>query len=229
MAVSLRQTSVTPSPVERTPGPAEPKPVLAHAYLARLSALYDEAAQTAHLANLLGRAPWAAGVLGVGALATALATAQTVSTAGLVTWLLLIAAGVVAMSRAYGRAIEAPFERAILKGFAQDVSATLLYAGFAWGAGLFLALPADIGILPCVAFTAGMSIVLACLLRARDVAFCFLVPATAMGAFAAPMRPLEGNAATMLAILAGGLAAAGIAALAERLSAALPSRVPQPG
>ncbi len=234
MAASLRGTPLPPAPaaVTRVKAPDADAGLLAaapHAYLARLAALHDEAAETAHLANLLGRAPWAAAALGTATLASAaLAAAQSVSTTGLFIWLLLMGASVMAIARVYGRAIAAPFERMILKGFAHDLSAILLYAGFAWGAGLFLALPADTAIVPCVAFTAGLAIVLAIVVRTRDVALCFLVPATAMGAFAALMRPAAGNGATMLAILAGGLVAAGAAALLERWSAPGLPRAPQP-
>jgi hypothetical protein len=218
MAASLRHPSTQPV---SEPSP-DARPTLtapAHAYLARLAALHDEAAETAYLANLLGRAPWAAAALGVVALGCAVASAQSVSMAGIVTWLALVVAGIVAIARSYGQAIAAPFERTLLKSFARDLSAILLYVGFAWGAGLFLALPAGMGMLPSIAFTAGVSVVVSAVLRARDVALCFLVPATAMGAFAALMRP-EGNATTMLVILAGGAVAAGLVVLIERLSGA---------
>ncbi len=42
------------------------------------------------------------------------------------------------------------------------------------------------------------------------------------------MRPSEGNALTMLAILGGGLVAAGAVVLLERWSASGLSRAPQP-
>lgn len=219
MAASLPQPSLTPERhTQKLNEPSAALAIPAHAYLARLAALHDEAAEIAHLANLLGRTPWVAAALGGATIASALAAWSSASTMGLVTWLLLMAAGVVAILRAHQWAIQAPFERAALRGFARDLSAALLYTGFAWGAGLFLVLPATIGLAACLVFAAGLSVVLAGVLRARDVTFCFLVPATAMGAFAALMRPLEGNVATMLAILVVGLAVAAATAVLERMS-----------
>lgn len=220
MAVTLRHPPASSAPAPAAAPKHEfAKPV--HAYLARLAALHDEAAETAHLANLLGRAPWVATILGVTALAAA---AVSTSSAWAVTiWLALVAAGVIAIARAYSRSIDAPFARATLKVFAQDVSASLLYLGFAWGAALFLVLPADLGVAAGVAFTAGIAIILAGVLRARDVAFCFLVPASAMGAFCALMRPVDGSITVMLAILAGGAVAAGAATLIEKISGQFPA------
>lgn len=224
MTAVPRHSPEPPTP-SATPD-AAPKPVLSrpvHAYLARLAALHDEAAETAHLANLLGRAPWAAAVLGTATLASV--ALSTASAWGAVIWLALIAGGIIAIARIYNRAIKAPFERSMLQGFARDVSASLLYLGFAWGAGLFLVLPANIGIAAAVAFTTGISIILVGVLRARDVAFCFLVPASAMGAFCALMRPLDGAFALMFAILAGGAVAAGLTYLLERISGTLAPHV----
>jgi hypothetical protein len=224
MAVSLRMTPISRTPVSQAPAQApEPqKPTLpaalqvpAHAYLARLAALHDEAAETAYLANLLGRAPWAAGLLGAAALMTVLTSAQSASPVAVSVWVALVAIAVAAIGRTYGKAIEVPFDRETLKDFARSLSAILLFAGAAWGAGIFLAL-ANVGPVAALAFTATVSALLAAILRARDVAFCFLVPATAMGAFCALMR--DGGFAAMLALLAGGLLVAGAAILFERVT-----------
>jgi hypothetical protein len=233
MAASLRRASATPPPAAQQFGTAEPAGFVlaaaAHAYLARLAALHNEAAESSYLATLLDRAPWSAAALGVIAFATALAVAGSVPATGLVAWLLLIAAGIAAMVRLHVQAIAAPFERTALKGLVQNLSAILLYAGFAWGAGFFLVLPASPGIVASIAFTAGISIMVAGVLRTREMTFCFLAPATAMEAFGALVRPLEGNAAMLLAILAGGLVAAGAAVLSERLSGSAMPRAPQAG
>ena len=227
MAVSLRMTPISQTPVSQTPdsqiraqAPEPQKPTLpaalqapAHAYLARLAALHDEAAETAYLANLLGRAPWAAGLLGTAALVTALNSAQPASPVAVGIWVALVAIAVAAIGRTYGKAIEAPFDRETLKGFARSLSAILLFAGAAWGAGIFLAL-ASAGPVAALAFTATISALLAVILKARDVAFCFVVPATAMGAFCALMR--DDDFVAMLAVLAGGLLVAGAAILFER-------------
>jgi hypothetical protein len=188
--------------------------LLPHAYLARLAALRDEASETAHLANLLGRAPWIAGGLCVAAIGWA--TIRGTAGAGLAVWLLLVAAAAIAILRGYGRGIRAPFERPALQSFTHDLSAALLYAGFAWGAGIFLALPVQSGPLECAAFVGGIAVFLAGLLRAREIAFFFVVPATGMTLFAALMRPSAPDPAIFASILAGGAAAAASAALVER-------------
>ena len=59
------------------------------------------------------------------------------------------------------RTSRAPFQRPSLKSFARDVSAILLYAGFAWGAGAFLVLASDAGIFPTVLFAAAHSLAMA--------------------------------------------------------------------
>jgi len=215
---------MTPAPEAPELQPAIPSPTTesaatpAHAYLARLSALHDEAAETAHLANLLSRAPWVAGLLGLAALGTGLLSAGAVSSVSLGTWLLLVTVAVAAIARSYGKAIEAPFDRAALKAFARSLSAILLYAGAAWGAGLFLALPDSVGLAGTIAFAATISALVAGILRARDMAFSFLVPATAVGAFCTLMR--DANLTDALGILAGGLLVAAAATLLERLMTA---------
>jgi hypothetical protein len=212
---------MTPAPEAPELQPAIPSPTTesaatpAHAYLARLSALHDEAAETAHLANLLSRAPWVAGLLGLAALGTGLLSAGAVSSVSLGTWLLLVTVAVAAIARSYGKAIEAPFDRAALKAFARSLSAILLYAGAAWGAGLFLALPDSVGLAGTMAFAATISAFVAGILRARDMAFSFLVPATAIGAFCTLMR--DANLTDALGILAAGLLVAAAATLLERL------------
>ena len=219
MAANVRMTQVPQGP-EPSPRPTA-LDAPAQAYLARLAALHDEAAETAHLANLLGRAPWAASALGVAALGTALASVAQVSSAPLAAWLGLLAIAVAAIARSYSKAIEAPFDRTTLKGFAKSLSAILIYAGGAWGAGIFLALPAQLGIPGSILFVAALSAILVGILRARDLSHSFVASATAMGAFCALMR--DANVAAAAGILASGLLIAGAAILLERFSAPLPS------
>lgn len=214
MAVSLRVSPVPQEPQKPEAGLPAALVRPTHAYLARLAALHDEAAATAHLANLLGRSPWIAAIIGAAALSTGLAGG--VGTAGLAVWLGLTAIAVTAILRAYAKAIDAPFDRTNLKGFAATLSAALLFAGFAWGAGFLLALPEGTGLAGSLLFALGPAAVLAAVLRARDVAFCFLVPAAAMSAFAALMQGFDLSAA--LAILAGGILVAAANYGLERLS-----------
>jgi len=219
MSARLRMTPAPEAPEPRPTADATPDTSSpAHAYLARLASLHDEAAETAHLANLLGRAPWMAGLLGLGALATALFCARSVSAPSLAVWLLLMTGAVGAIARRYGKAIEAPFDRTSLKIFARNLSAILLYAGAAWGAGLFLALPESLGLAGSIAFTATLTALMAGVLRARDMAFSFLVPATAVGAFSSLMH--DASLTDALGILAGGLLVAAATMLLERLMTA---------
>ena len=219
MVARLRMTPAPEAPEPQPVAPPQaPETPPAHAYLARLAALHDEAAETAHLANLLGRGPWMAGLLGLGALATAWFCAGSVSSVSLGVWLILVTVAVAAVARSYGQAIEVPFDRTALKAFARSLSAILLYAGAAWGAGLFLALPDSVGLAGSIAFTATISAFVAGILRARDMAFSFLVPATAVGAFCTLMR--DANLTDALGILAGGLLVAAAATLLERLMTA---------
>src|ERR1700735_955167 len=81
------------------------------ASLAQLAMLHDEARETAVLANLLGRAPYAALALAGMALVTAALSFAQSFTPALITWLVLVAAGIGAILRAYAYTIKAPFER----------------------------------------------------------------------------------------------------------------------
>jgi hypothetical protein len=185
MAVLPSETS---QPAARQPAPQTERRADPRIRLAQLSRLHDEAQETALLANLLGRAPQTAAALALFALATAALSFASMPAAAIAAWLALVGAAVVAIWRAYSRAIEAPFERATLKNFAGDLSAILFYAGFAWGAGAFLAVPAQASAL--VLFAAGPVLLVAGLLRAKDQALLFLAPVAALTIAAALVRPV---------------------------------------
>jgi len=171
--------------------------------LAQLARLHNEAAETAMLANLLGRAPQIMAVLGLGALVVAGLSLGAMPLAQSVVWLALVAAGVVALWRSYARAMEAPFELFPLKGFAGDLSAVLFYAGFAWGAGAFLALAPQANIAAAALFLGvpGAALVYA----ARGKAVFFLAPVCALALAAIVLRPLGGFAAASLTLAAAGV------------------------
>jgi len=184
------------------------------AYIARLAELHDEAAETALLANLLGRVPYLAAIL----LAVTIATAMLVHApaAPLLTWVTLIGAGLVALMRVYVIMIAAPFERAPLRFFARDLQAIMLYVGFAWGAGSFLALPADVTLVHVLAFGVGPTAFVALITRASDAVACFAIPAVLLSAAAAASRPFESGAFASAAILATGFAIMAVTYLRER-------------
>jgi hypothetical protein len=160
--------------------------------ITQLALLHAEAQDTARLANLLGRSTHAAIALVLMAIA-----ALAFGGAGLaegITWGIFMLAGAGAIVATYSRAIRQPFERTALKSFSQDLHAILVFAGFAWGAGAFLALPADAGMSTVVPFSAGAGAVIALLLRERECAFLFLAPVAALASFACVLRPLSGGA-----------------------------------
>jgi len=196
--------------------------------IARLAQLHREAEETALLANLLGRAPYAAVALAICAgLAVAFAATEMPATRT-VTWLVLMLVGIGALVRSYGQAITAPFERAALKSFAQDLMALTLYMGFAWGAGAFLVLPGDVSPLVTLAFAGGVPALFAILLRDRDASLCFLAPVAGLSAFACLLRPLSGSVLTLALVFIACGAVAGAILLGQRL-AARPLTDLQPG
>jgi hypothetical protein len=213
MAVTVRATAgVERVPSESLSSPERIDGPLSH--LVRLSELRDEAAETALLANLLGRMPYlAVALLGI---TSAVAVLAHAATAPLLTWLVLMGAGLVSLMRSYVITIAAPFERAPLRLFARDLQAIMLYVGFAWGAGSFLTLPADVTVLQAIMFSAGAAILVAAIGRASDATACFAIPVTILSAAAALLRPVESGFFACAAILAAGLAVMAVAYFAER-------------
>jgi hypothetical protein len=183
--------------------------------LAKLALLHAEAEETARLANLVGRSLPLALLLPTLCLFT-IALAAGMSLASQMVWGIFIAFATVALLRAYATAIAAPFERAVLKTFAKDMSAILLYAGFAWGAGAFLALPAGTSLAASIVFAIVPSIAVAILLREREAVFLFLAPASMLTAFAGVLKPFAGGALDAGLILIAATAIAGAAVLAEK-------------
>jgi hypothetical protein len=195
--------------------PAAASPAF-HASLVQLAMLHDEARETAMLANLLGRAPQVALVLAGLALVTAALTFTQVSIVLLAAWLALVAAGIAAIARAFSYTIKAPFERVPLRSFATDLSAILFFAGFAWGAGAFLAVPATASAPIVLLFSAGTCAVVAALLRSPEHALFFLAPVAGLAALASLMR---GQVAGLEVLVACGVVAAAVH-VADRFFAA---------
>lgn len=194
---------------------AEVTPEIQADPLAKLALLHAEAEETARLANLAGRSLYVALILPVQCV-FAIGLAAGASLASQIVWGVFIAFATVAILRAYQQVMAQPFERTALKSFAKDMSAILLYAGFAWGAGAFLGLSAQTGIAAAIAFVAVPSISVAVLLREREAVFLFLAPACMMAAFACVLRPFAGGALDAAAILIAGSAIAAAIMLADR-------------
>lgn len=178
--------------------------------VAKLAILHGEAQDTARLANLLGRSIYAASAFAVMAMG-AFALGGTGLFEGL-TWAVFVSVAVVALALAYRRTMRQPFERAALKSFSRDLNAILVFAGFAWGAGAFLILPATAGMGAVVAFSAGAGAVIALLLREQECAFLFLAPTAALASFACVLRPMTGGALDASLVLIASSVVAGVVA-----------------
>lgn len=168
--------------------------------LAKLKLLHNEAEETARLANLLGRSLYAGIALPVLAILTIGLSVEMRPDSQLV-WCLFVSAVAGSMLLAYRHAMRSPFERAALKDYAKDLSAILLFAGFAWGSGAFLALPADTAWVPAIMFVAAPSIIIAYLLRDREALMLFLAPSAALTVIASLLKPFAGGV-----LLAGTIA-----------------------
>jgi hypothetical protein len=196
--------------ITRQPEPQEqPAQERGHA-IAKLKLLHAEAEETARLANLLGRSGY------VGITLPALGVLTMALTAGVrpapqIVWLLFVGAVSLAMLAAYRHAMRSPFERASLKDYAKDLSAILLFAGFAWGGGAFLALPAGLSTLAAVSFAILPALAIGYLLRDREALALFLAPACGLTATACLLKPFAGGwiaAGVVIAVAAATMAAA---------------------
>ena len=213
--VTATEAGVPGWPASRTSDSGAP--ASGRAPLDQLAQLHDESVETARLANILGRTPGAAAVLLASGAAVVAFSAGQVSTPMLAIWGLFVAAAAIAMLRLYRHTLVSAFELLPLRAFVLDLHAVLLYAGFAWGAGAFLALPAAAGPWSLALFSAGAGRAIGALLRSRNATFFFLVPAAGL-----PMMAALFGAAGILGagiILGLGLLLAGIAEGTERLTA----------
>ncbi|MDE2184921.1 MAG: hypothetical protein KGJ78_18055 [Alphaproteobacteria bacterium] len=181
--------------------------------ITKLARLHAEAEETARLANLLGRSVHAAIALPVLAVLTIGFADGDV--ARQLVWCGFVLAVSIAIAVAYARAIRRPFERDALKEFAKDLSAILLFSGFAWGAGAFLALPAGSDPIAAVLFVAVPAIAMAALLREREAVFLFLAPVATLASFASVLRPTGSGAIDAGLVLLVSAAIAGGAVLAD--------------
>lgn len=176
--------------------------------LSRLAALHEEAGETARLANLLGNALHVILMLPALALAVLwLGGGTTPWTDGL--WLGFVGTAALFLARFYRQAIRQPFARLQLKRFAARLSSCLLFAGFAWGAGAYLALPSYGGPLAAVLFATAPALAILLALREREAVFLFILPVSFLTAFAAVLRPFaDGMLVSALVLLSSVLVCA---------------------
>jgi len=187
--------------------------------IARLKLLHAEAEETARLANLLGRSLHAGIVLPVLGIVT-VGLADEVNPAAQLVWCGFVAAVATAMLIAYRHAMKKPFEHAALRDFAKDLSAILLFAGFAWGAGAFLALPVGTSAVAAIVFAAAPAVVIAYLLRDRQALYLFLAPVAALTSAACLMKPFAGGILAALLVACGCAAVAGVTLYLSRMPGA---------
>jgi hypothetical protein len=153
-----------------------------HDALARLPLLHAEAAQNALLGRFVARSVTAAGLLMLAGGAILLAGGGTLSSD--FAWSLLVLAGIAAMAVNYIRGPARSLRRTSLQASADDLRAILFYTGFSWGAGAFLALPADPPAALVFAFALGPVLLMLVLLQDES----------GIAAFAAPVAGLTGAA-----------------------------------
>jgi hypothetical protein len=178
--------------------------------LQRLAQLYDEYAETSEHARLLARTPLAAAALVIACLLILAGGAGTPSPM-LAIWVLLNLGGAAGLLALHRQAERGGCDLVALRAFAVDLNGMLLYAGFAWGSGAFLALPASSAPVVMGWFAAGGVLLIAAVLRMPVPIRAFLVPATTLPAAAVLLLGSTGlrSAASVLAFalaLAGALA-----------------------
>lgn len=207
------RSAESPAPENRilsevTDSPADP--------IARLAELRDEAAETAELANLLGRIPYLVAGLAIAAgLQTIFARAGTLP---LLTWFVLLGAGLIALARTYRLYIGAPFELKTLQTFSSDLAAVMLYIGFAWGSTGYLLLPSNADFLQELAFGAATSALVLIALRSLRAVVYFVIPSALLSAAAVIGGPGVSVIRALLCVFVLGAVPVGAAYLAGRLS-----------
>ena len=185
--------------------------------IARLKALHNEAEETARLANILGRSLYAGLALPLLAILTVSLSVE-MSPGPQLVWCLFVGAVSIAILYAYRQAMRQPFERATLKHFAKDLSAILLFAGFAWGSGAFLALPVETALIAALTFAAVPAILIAYLLRDREALFLFLAPVAVLTASACLIKPFANAGWAAALTITTALVIAGASILYQRLT-----------
>jgi hypothetical protein len=182
--------------------------------IAKLAELHDEAEETLHEARLVAGMPYVGLMLPVLAVATVLAGGGSdLLTSGL--WLAFVAIAAAAVVTAYLDTAWRPFAPERLHSFTEKTDGLLLFAGFAWGTGAFLVLPAGTGWELSVLFVAVPSLTVVYALNRREAAFLFLIPVAALAAFASVLVPFAAAALGTAAVLTVAVAVAAVAAMRD--------------
>ena len=194
--------------------------------IARLAVLHAEAAEATLLGHLLSRATFVALALG---LAESFVAARWVGAlAPLISWLILMGAGLIAVFSAYDSFAANAFERADLRSMRRHLMAIMAYVGFAWGTAGFLVLAADGSLQGYLLVSAGTSALVVLVLRMSAFSACFLAPATLLSAAALLLRSQHPRLLDSAITLGSGLVIWVVAKAFERLSLHSRQAVPYP-
>lgn len=174
--------------------------------LDELARLHHETRQTNRLARFLASAVQAAFLFMLMAvLVFVLERGQTMGRN--FSWALLILAGVLMLLHRHIRTHAALFSPAPLERVAGELRLVFFYMGVAWGAGAFLVLPADPGVLAVVLFMMLPGVALAFFLPDTAAFTLFLAPAglVTMGAALVCVFPHRALDISLILILQWGL------------------------
>lgn len=197
----------------------QPLPLTA---LEQLSGLHAEQAHSIRRMKFLDQAVHAAlalMLLGITAIALGAGTPLSWCFA----WSLLMLLAIIGLLRCHLRGADRTADQPDLARAAGTLRAVLLYAGFAWGSGALLVLPATTQTLPALLFAVAPSAVLAALLNDHKGVLRFLVPVTAITILAAILGPWPdaGLDTALFLMLQSGIAALVIRRRPEKIPAGL--------
>ena len=179
------------------------------AALDQLARLHDETSNASRLALFLRASVHAAALfMLMGGLVLLLGGGTTIGRE--FSWGVLVLVGVVALLHSYIRTNAAVFDRAPVTQAAQKLRFVLFYMGIAWGAGAFLALPADLPTLPALLFAVLPTLALALLLNDTVGLCAFLAPCSLVAIAAAMLRhwPHAGLDTGLILLVQWGLVSA---------------------
>lgn len=174
--------------------------------LHHLALLHREAVENARHARLLAHTPAAAAALIALCLVVAALEAKSALHLAFGLWVFFVLAAAIVMLRLAKMTEISSLRPLPLRGFVLDLNVALLFAGFSWGAGAFLALPANVGDMTLVLFGISAASLVTGILRARAASTYFLVPALALTGTAGLTGP--GGAAPAALLALAGLALA---------------------
>ena len=166
---------------------AKPLPVLPLAALDRLARLHAETSEASRLMLFLrGAVHVASAFLLMGTCVLLFGGGQTI--AHNFSWAVLMLIGVASLLHSYIRNTAAVFNRAPVSEAARNLRGILFYLGLAWGAGAFLAVPAQLPGFEAILFAVVPVLVLALIANDLTGLAVFLTPAGLLTVWACFVR-----------------------------------------